>query len=74
MYSQTIRPQLVSKADGEVGQAIDVTEMNERTAEACMPIEDDEKVQEEEQASHEAVRIKVLPYPDPPSRQEALEH
>ena len=47
VYSQTIRPQLVSKADGEVGQAIDVTEMNERTAEACMPIEDDEKVQEE---------------------------
>ena len=74
MHIQTMRPQLVSKADGEMGQAIDEVEKSEETAEACMPIEDDDEVHGVEQASHEAVRIKVLPSPDPPSRQEALEH
>ena len=54
-----------------MGQATSEVEKNEATAEPCMPIEDDDEVHEEEQASHEAVRIQVLPSPNQPSRQEA---
>ena len=81
MNSQTVSPQQVSKADGEkdsglAGMGNDGKKddaMNEND-EVCMPLEDEIEVQVDDQATQEAVRIKVLPSPNPPSRQEALEH
>ena len=39
----------------------------------CMPVEEDEDATEGH-TTEESVRIRVLPSPDRPSRQEALEH
>ena len=56
---------LEGKVNGETG--------GENLKGVCMPIEEDEDATED-QVTEEAPKIRVLPTPNPPSRQEALEH
>ena len=48
-------------------------EENENMTGECLPIEEYEEA-EEDHVTEESAKIRVLPSPNPPSRQEALEH
>ena len=80
MNSKTISPQEASKAldekdSGSVVVKNIVDGENDKTGgeslkDECMPIEEEEDAAEDQ----EAPKIRILPTPNPPSRQEALEH
>ena len=80
MNSITISPQEASKAldEKDSGSVVvkDVVdgETDKTGGESlkgdCMPIEEEEDANEDQ----EAPKIRILPTPNPPSRQEALEH
>lgn len=76
MCSNTIRPHRGSEELGGVAAELDDDgDTNDTMGDnEVMPVENEEVADPDNEATQDSVRVRVIPSPNPPSRQEALEH